>query len=102
MLVGAEAAWRTGRGSARDRAAERLEQIVVIALLATVAGGLGLLLGGGRPREVLHFVYAIVALGALTAVDSLSRRAAPRLCGVASLLGAFVALAVIVRLFQTG
>jgi hypothetical protein len=102
VLVGLEAAWRAGRGSPRGRAAERLEQLVVIALFVTVAGGLGLLVGGARPREILHFVYAIVALGALAVADSISRRAGPRVRGIASLLGALVALAIITRLFQTG
>jgi hypothetical protein len=67
-----------------------------------VAGGLGLLAGGGRPKEILHFVYAIVALGAVPVADSMARRSGPRRRGIASLIGALVALAVIARLFQTG
>jgi hypothetical protein len=102
VLVGLEGAWRTLRGSTRGRPAERLEQLVVLTLVVTVAGGLGLLAGGGRPREILHFVYAVVALGALAVADSISRRAGPRQRGMASLVGALVALAVIARLFQTG
>ncbi len=81
---------------------ERLERLVVLALFLAVAGGLGLLVGGGRPREILHFVYAIVALGAIAIADSLSRRASPRMRGIASLIGSLVALVVIARLFQTG
>lgn len=87
---------------ARGRPAERLEQLVVLVLVVTVAGGLGLLVGGGRPREILHFVYAIVALSALAVADSISRNAGPRQRGVASLVAALVALVVIARLFQTG
>ena len=64
--------------------------------------GLGLLVGGGQPREQLHFVYAVVALGALPVTDSLSRGFGPRARGLATLVGALVALAVIARLFGTG
>jgi hypothetical protein len=102
VLVGLEAAWRAWRRAPRGLAAERLERLFILALVVTVAGGLGLLVGGGRPREILHFVYAIVALGALAVADSISRRAGPRGRAMASLVGALVALVLIARLFQTG
>jgi hypothetical protein len=102
VLVGLEAAVRALRGAPRGLAAERLERLFVLALVVTLAGGLGLLAGGGRPREILHFVYAIVALGAVAVADSISRRAGPRQRAIATLIGALVALAVIARLFQTG
>jgi hypothetical protein len=101
-LVGLEALWRALRSAPRGRSAERLGRLFILALAVTVAGGLGLLVGGGRPREILHFVYAIVALGALAVADSISRGAGHRLQAIASLVGALVALAVITRLFQTG
>jgi hypothetical protein len=102
VLVGLEAAWRAFRASPPGLPAERLERVVVLALILAVAGGLGLLVGGGRPREILHFVYAIVALGAIAIAGSLARRASPRMRGIATLVGALVALVVIARLFQTG
>jgi hypothetical protein len=102
VLVGLEAAWRAVRSSPRGVPAERLEQLVILALFVTLAGGLGLLAGGGGPREILHFVYSIVALGALPIAGSLSRRANPRRRAIATVVGALVALAVIARLFQTG
>jgi hypothetical protein len=102
VLVGLEAAWRALRATPAGRTAERLQRIVILALVVTIAGGLGLLVGGGRPREFLHFVYAIVALGALAVADSMTRQAGPRMRGLASLIGALVTLAVITRLFQTG
>jgi hypothetical protein len=102
VLVGLEALWRAWRRSPPGLLAERLERLVVLALVVTVAGGLGLLAGGGRPREILHFVYSIVALGAVVVADSISRRAGPRRRAIATLVGALVALAVIARLFQTG
>jgi hypothetical protein len=102
VLVGLEAAWRAWRRSPRGLLAERLEALFILALVVTVAGGLGLLAGGGRPREILHFVYAVVALGAVAIADSIARRTGPRQRAIASLVGALVALAVIARLFQTG
>jgi hypothetical protein len=101
-LVGLEATWRAYRRSPRGLPAARLERLVILALVVTVAGGLGLLAGGGRPREILHFVYAIVALGALAVADSIARRTGPRQRAIANLIGALVALVVISRLFQTG
>ncbi|HEY6056583.1 MAG TPA: hypothetical protein VIV06_01050 [Candidatus Limnocylindrales bacterium] len=102
VLVGLEAAWRMWRRWPRGLAAERLGRLLVLALVVTMAGGLGLLVGGDRPRDILHFVYAVVALGALAIADSIARRAGPRAQGMASLVGALVALAVIARLSQTG
>ncbi len=102
LLVGLEATWRAVRSSPRGLPAERLEQLVIMVLIVSAAGGLGLIVGGGRPAEILHFVYSVVALGTLPVADSLSRRASPRGRAIASLVGALVALAVIARLFQTG
>jgi hypothetical protein len=68
----------------------------------TITGGLGLLAGGTRPRELLHFVYAVVALGVLPVSTSFSARWAPRRRGIVTLLGALIALAAILRLFATG
>lgn len=102
VLVGLEAASRAWRGSPRGLVAERLGPLFILALVVTVAGGLGLLAGGGRPREILHFVYAIVALGALPVAESITRQASPRQRAIARLVGALVALVVIARLFQTG
>ncbi|HLO34690.1 MAG TPA: hypothetical protein VK194_01345 [Candidatus Deferrimicrobium sp.] len=102
VVVGLEASWRAWRRSPPGVPAERFEMLLILALIVTLAGGLGLLVGGGRPREILHFVYAIVAVGAVPVADSLARRAAPRQQAVARLIGALVALAVIARLFQTG
>jgi len=80
----------------------RLGGVLLLAAGATGAGGLGLFVGGGRPGDILHFVYAVVALGAVPIAASLSQRASPRQQGVATVLGAVVALIVIARLFQTG
>jgi hypothetical protein len=82
--------------------AGRIQALLLIALAVTIAGGLGLLAGGARPREALHFVYAVVAIGALPVANSLTQRAGPRARGVATLAAVLVILVVIARLFGTG
>ena len=83
-------------------AAARLDGLVLLLVAVTGAVGLGLLLGDARPREPLHFVYAVVALAVLPISTSASARWEPRRRGIATLLAALVALAAIVRLFGTG
>jgi hypothetical protein len=68
----------------------------------SIAGGLALLLGGRRPKEWLHLVYALLALALIPLADSLTVQASPRRRALARLLGALVAVGVIVRLFATG
>lgn len=102
MLAGLEGAWRALRRSPASTAAARLDGLVLLVVAVTAAGGLGLLVGGARPKELLHFVYAVVALAALPISTSLSQHWEPRRRGIATLLGALVALAAIVRLFATG
>jgi hypothetical protein len=83
-------------------AAARLDGLVLVVVAVTAAGGLGLLVGGAHPHELLHFVYAVVALAALPISTSVSARWEPRRRGMATVIGALVGLAVIVRLFGTG
>ena len=66
------------------------------------AGGLALLLGGRRPAEWLHLIYALLALGLIPLAESLTTQASPRRQALARLLGALVAAVLILRLFATG
>jgi hypothetical protein len=100
--AGVEGAWRAFRAASRGALGRRLEQLVQIAVAVAAAGGLGLFVGGARPAESLHFVYAVVALGATPVAASLSRRWQPRTQGATSAVAAAVVLVVILRLFQTG
>lgn len=102
VAAGLEGAWRALRRRRRGPLSARLEGLLVLALVVASAGGLGLLVGGARPREALHFVYAIVALGLMPLASSLSGRSEPRRQGLATSLGAVIALVVIARLFGTG
>ncbi len=101
-LVGIAAAWRVRRPSPAGVGAGRLEGLALLAIGLTIAGGLGLLLGGARPREPLHFLYAVIAIGALPIATSLSTRWEPRRAAIAVLLGALLALVAILRSFATG
>jgi hypothetical protein len=76
--------------------------LLTLVLVVTAAGGLGLLVGGARPRELLHFGYGVIAIGAVPVADSLTRQAGPRPRAIATLTGALVSLVVILRLFGTG
>jgi hypothetical protein len=102
VLVAVEAGWRAWRRSPPGDIADRLEGILLVVLVIAIAGGLGLLVGGARPQELLHFVYAIVVLSALPIAGTLTRGASPRSRGLASVVGALVALVVVARLFGTG
>ena len=101
-LVAVEAAWRAWRRSPPGDIAERLEGILLVVLVIAIAGGLGLLVGGARPRELLHLVYAIVVLSALPIAATLTKDASPRSRGLAGVVAAVVALVVVARLFGTG
>ncbi len=46
----------------------------VILLGMTAAGGLALLVGGQRPKEFLHLVYALLALGLVPSLAGWSLR----------------------------
>jgi hypothetical protein len=96
-LDAARHAWRGPSGTGSDR----LEAVVLITLVITSAGGLGMLIGGARPTEPLHVLYAILALGSLPLARSLSRRMDPRRKALVTLGAVVVAVVLIVRLFQT-
>jgi hypothetical protein len=102
LLVGLEAAWRAVHRSLPGLHVAQLEGLLTIVLVVAAAGGLGLLVGGARPRELLHFVYGVIAIGAIPIADSLTRQADPRPRAIATLIGALVSLVVILRLFGTG
>jgi hypothetical protein len=101
-IVGLNAAWRAWQRRPRGPLAERLETAVLIAILITSAGGLGLLIGGSGPDEPLHFLYAILAFGSLPIAASLSRNASARRQALTTFVAATVVIVLIARLFGTG
>lgn len=100
--AGAEAAWRLVRRAAPARLAERLDQGVLLALLVTSAGGLGVVAGGGGPSTSLHYIYTVVALALLPLASTFTRSRSDLMRASATLIAALVALVVVFRLFQTG
>jgi len=102
LFVGLEAGWRAVRRQLPGHRATQLEGLLTLVLVITAAGGLGLLVGGARPRELLHFVYAVIAIGAVPVADSLTRQADPRPRAMATLVASLISLVLILRLFGTG
>jgi hypothetical protein len=101
VLVAVEAGWRAWRATPVTRLGESLLGILLVAVGVTIAGGLGILVAGGSPREPLHFLYAALAFGAVPVANSLTRDASSRRRAVVTLIGAVVGFVVIVRSFQT-
>jgi hypothetical protein len=102
VVVGLEVTWRLRNRSPAGLAASRLERLLLLVVALTAAGGLGLLAGGARPRELLHFVYSAAAIGALPASSSFSAGWEPRRRGIVTILGLLITLISIQRLFATG
>jgi hypothetical protein len=102
VLAGLEAAQRAWRRAPPGQFASRFEGLTLLAVGIAAGGGLGLLVGGARPHEMLHLVYAVIAFAALPIAAGLARQASARTRGLASLAGSLIALVVVARLFGTG
>lgn len=91
-------------GAARGRPVRLAADRAILLALAFVAFGVltgaAVLIGGPGPKDLLHFVYALVALAVLPLArfwDRLGRRRA-----LALAVAAVVLAAMALRLFQTG
>jgi hypothetical protein len=102
IVVTGEAAVRLARGRPPGRLAARGLTVALILVAMTAAGGLALLVGGHRPRESWHAMYAGFAFLMIPLADAIALRANARGKALARLIGGLIALEVIVRLFQTG
>jgi hypothetical protein len=102
IVVTGEAAVRLVRGGPPGRLASRGLAVMLILVLMAAAGGLALLVGGRRPGEWWHVMYAGFAFAMIPLADSIALRAPARWKAMARLIGGLIALEVIVRLFQTG
>jgi hypothetical protein len=100
--AGVEALWRMVRRAPPAVLAQRIDQSVLLALVITSAGGLGVVSAGGGPANSLHYVYTVVALGLLPLASTFTRGRSDRVRAGATLIAAIVALVVVLRLFQTG
>ncbi len=101
-LVGLEAAVRAVQQRAPGVLTARASAAVLVLLGITAAGGLGIFLGGGRPHEWLHFLYAVLAFAAVPVTDVVAHGASPRTRALATAIAALVGLVLILRLFMTG
>ncbi len=102
VVVAVEAAVRLVRGRPPGRFAARSLALTLILIVMAAAGGLALLVGGHRPHEWWHMMYAGFAFAMIPLADSVALRAGARWKALARLIGTLVAVEVIVRLFQTG
>jgi hypothetical protein len=102
VVAGLEGAGRALVGRPAGRLASAASGLVLVLVGGAGAGGLAMLVQGERPRELLHYVYAVLAFGLIPVVDSLTVRLGPRRRGLARLATALVALVLIARLFATG
>ena len=100
--VGIEAAIRAWRSQPPGPRVLLLRRVMLLVLVVTSAGGLGLFLAGGGPHEPLHLLYGALAIGSLPVADSLAREAGPRRRAIITLVAAVVLLVLVLRLFQTG
>jgi hypothetical protein len=102
LALAGEAGVRAARGRGPGRAAGASLGLTLILLGMSAAAGLAMLVRSERPREVLHLFYAVLAFGLVPVADALAVRASARGRAMARLVGALLALGVIVRLFATG
>ena len=80
----------------------RIAGIVLPPPGVTAASGLGMFLGGAQPHKELHFMYALLVLGALPVANALGSRKSPRRCALTTVVGVLFGLVLIIRLFMTG
>jgi hypothetical protein len=102
LVVAVEAGVRLVRARAPGRFATRSLALVLILVVMAAAGGLALLVGGHRPKEWWHAMYAGFAFAMIPLADSITLRASPRWKAFARLIGTLIVVEVIVRLYQTG
>jgi hypothetical protein len=101
-LAGVEAGARAVLNRPSGKLAARISAGVLILVGVTAAGGLGMFLGGARPHEGLHFLYAPLAFAALPVASTLTGSLPARGRALATLTAALLSLVLIARLFMTG
>lgn len=102
LVVAADGAVRVASGRPPGRVADVSAKVLLVLVMMAAAGGLALLISEHRPRELLHGMYAFLALSAVPVADSLFASASPRPRALTRCLGAAVGVVILVRLFNTG
>lgn len=99
----AEGARRAITGKPTGSAAVRTRSATLVAVGATAAGGIALVLTGHHPNEWLHVIYAVLAFGLIPVADNVANEFdSNRGKGLTRLGGGLAALVVLLRLFATG
>ena len=84
-------------------AAWRTLVAVLISAGVTMLAGVALLISGERPKEWLHYLYAVLAFGLIAFADNASISiSSNRRRGLYRVAGGLVCLIVLTRLFVTG
>lgn len=103
VIATLEGAVRAIRGRPEGIAAGRTRIAVLFSVVTTAAAGLALLVGGHRPHEWLHLIYAVLALGLVPVADNAATMLqSDRGKALTRVGGGLVSLVVIARLFVTG
>ena len=98
-----EGAVRAVRGRPAGVAADRTRAGALLVVGMTASSGLALLVGGHRPGEWLHLIYAVLAFGLVPVADNAATSlSSDRGKALARVGAGLVALVVLTRLFQTG
>jgi hypothetical protein len=87
---------------APDPAAAPLDALVLVVIAMNAVVGVGFVIGGRGPRELLHYLYAFVAFAALPVADFVALRWDDRSRAYARIAGAAVGIVVVIRSFATG
>jgi hypothetical protein len=101
-LVGLEGLVRAGNNRPPGALAGWGSAIATLALALTIAGGFGLFMRGARPREILHFIYAGLAITTIPLINTFTGKLSPRARGLAAMFGAIIVLVIMWRLSSTG
>ncbi len=101
-LAGLEAGFRLVRNRKPGTLSARLVESLLLILAVAATSGLGMFVGGARPHEMLHLLYAGLAFAAIPVTDMLAGRLSPRARALARTVAALIGLVLIVRLFMTG
>jgi hypothetical protein len=101
-LAGLEAGLRLARNQKPGTLSARLTESVLLILGVTAASGLGMFVGGARPHEMLHLLYAGLAFAAFPVTDALAGRLSLRVRALTTVVAALLGLGLLARLFMTG
>lgn len=81
---------------------ERFQAGVVALLVVAAASGLLMLMTGARPADILHLLYAALAVGLIPLARSFLGALRGRRAGVLMIVAFAVLGAIVYRLFATG